>query len=44
MVWRKHSKGVWNVHMNKVNILYEKAIHDLLGFPNVTSQVLLTIF
>ena len=45
MVWRNNSNGVRNVHMNNVNVLLsEKATHDLMGFPNVASQVYLTVF
>ena len=38
MIWRNHSSGVLNVLINNVNILYEKAKNDLLGFLNVASQ------
>jgi len=44
MIWRNHSNGVLNVFINNVNILSEKATNGLLGFPNVVSQVFLTIF
>ena len=39
MIWHKHLDGVLNVLINNVNILSEKAPNDLLGFPNVASQV-----
>ena len=39
MIWRKHCTGISSVLINNVNILSEKATNDLLGFPNVTSQV-----
>jgi hypothetical protein len=38
MIWRHHSNGVFNVLINNVNILSEKAKNDLLGFPNVALQ------
>ena len=38
MIWRIHSNGVLNALINNVNILSEKSINDLLGFPNVESQ------
>ena len=39
MIRRNHTNGVLNVLINLVNIiLSEKAINDLLGFPNVASQ------
>ncbi len=38
-VLRNYSNRVSNVFINNVNILSEKATNDLLGFPNVTSQV-----
>jgi hypothetical protein len=44
MISRNNSNGVLNVYINNVNILYKKATNDLLGFPNVASQDLLTIF
>ena len=44
MVWRNHPNEVWNVHINNVNILSEKATHDLLGFPNVTSHIFVALF
>ncbi len=44
MVWRNFSKRVWNVHINNINILSEKATNNLLGFPNVAPQFFLTVF
>jgi len=41
MIWRKHLDGVLNVLNSNVNILYEKATNNLLGFPNVASQAFL---
>jgi hypothetical protein len=38
MIWRNHSNGGLNVIIKNVNILSEKAKHDLLGFPNVASH------
>ena len=38
MIWRNHSNGGLNVIIKNVNILSEKAKHDLLGFPNDASQ------
>ena len=38
MIWLKHLNGVLNVLINNVNMLFEKAINDLLGLPNVASQ------
>ena len=38
MIWRNHSNGVLIILINNVNILSEKAKHDLLGFPNVASH------
>ena len=38
MIWRKHLNRVLHVLINNVNILFEKATNDLLGFPNVASQ------
>ena len=39
MIWRKHLDGVLDVRINNVSISFEKATNDLLGFPNVASQV-----
>jgi len=38
MIWRNHSNGVLIVLINNVNILFEKATNDLLGFPNVIAS------
>ena len=37
----KHLDGVLNVLINDVNILSEKVINDLLGFPNVAPHAFL---
>ena len=39
MIWRTHSNGIINALINNVNILFEKAKNNLLGFPNVASQI-----
>ncbi len=39
MIWRKNCTGILSVLINNVNILSEKPTNDLLGFPNVGSQV-----
>ena len=44
MIWREHLNGVLNVLINNVNILFEKATNDLLGFSNIASKAFLTIF
>jgi len=41
MIWRNHSNGVLNILINNVNISFEKAENDILGFPNVASQYFL---
>ncbi len=38
MIWRKHFTGILSFLTNNVNIVFEKATNDLLGFPNVASQ------
>ncbi len=39
MILRNRSNGVLNVLIININILFEKATNDLLGFPNVASQL-----
>ena len=38
MIWRTHSNRVLNVLINNVNLLSEKALNGILGFPYVASQ------
>ena len=44
MIWRKRLDEFFNVLINNVNILSNKATNDLLGFPNVASQAFSTVF